>query len=141
MKADVQHFLDNLPAATREITLELRETVQGIMPEAHEFIYHHALTYGTSESSNDRFCYIAPFTSHVNLGFMFGTHLQDPGHLLEGEGKRLRHIKVRDPETIRNPAIRQFLQAAWAGAPEALAEMKAARRALRTGAVATDSRG
>ncbi len=72
MKETVPDFLANLPAATREITLGLREVVKAIMPEAHEFIHYHFLNYGTSESSNDRFCYIAPFTSHVNLGFMFG---------------------------------------------------------------------
>jgi hypothetical protein len=128
MKETVPDFLSNLSASTREITLGLREVVRGIMPEAHEFIYHHALTYATSESSNDRFCYVAPFTSHVNLGFMFGKDLEDPARLLEGEGKRLRHVKVRDQEAVRNPEFRRFLQAAWADAPKALEEMKAGQR-------------
>lgn len=44
---------------------------------------------------SDMFCYIATASHHVNLGFRCGASLPDPKHVLEGQGKRMRHIKFR----------------------------------------------
>ena len=41
------------------------------------------------------FGYVAVFTAHVNVGFFFGALLEDPAGLLEGTGKRMRHVKLR----------------------------------------------
>ena len=45
-----------------------------------------------------RFAYVNVFTSHVNVGFFQGASLPDPACLLQGAGKRMRHVKLR-PET------------------------------------------
>lgn len=39
--------------------------------------------------------YVNAFTSHVNVGFFLGAELADPGNLLEGSGKFMRHVKLR----------------------------------------------
>jgi hypothetical protein len=41
------------------------------------------------------FGYVNVFTSHVNVGFYMGAALPDPARLLEGAGKRMRHVKLR----------------------------------------------
>jgi hypothetical protein len=41
------------------------------------------------------FGYVNVFKSHVNVGFFLGAGLEDPAGLLEGTGKRMRHVKVR----------------------------------------------
>src|SRR5471032_1380379 len=41
------------------------------------------------------FGYVNVFTSHVNVGFFQGAALPDPAHLLQGSGKRMRHVKLR----------------------------------------------
>lgn len=41
------------------------------------------------------FGYVNAFTSHVNVGFFLGAWLDDPTGLLEGTGKRMRHVKLR----------------------------------------------
>ena len=41
------------------------------------------------------FGYVDAFSAHVNVGFYFGAALDDPARLLEGAGKRMRHVKVR----------------------------------------------
>jgi hypothetical protein len=50
---------------------------------------------------------------YVRLGFMFGGTLPDPQHLLVGEGKRLRHVKVRSRQEAANPALKRLVRAAW----------------------------
>src|SRR5687768_9906762 len=41
------------------------------------------------------FGYVNAFTTHVNVGFFRGTEIDDPGGLLEGTGKFMRHVKLR----------------------------------------------
>jgi len=41
------------------------------------------------------FGYVNVFTSHVNIGFFHGASLSDPARLLQGNGKSMRHVKLR----------------------------------------------
>ena len=59
------------------------------------------------------FGYVNVFTSHVNVGFFHGASLPDPAHLLEGSGKRMRHVKLR-PETATDAAaLHSLIEAAY----------------------------
>jgi hypothetical protein len=49
------------------------------------------------------FAYVNVFTAHVNVGFFQGAALPDPGHLLQGDGKFMRHVKLK-PGTATNVA-------------------------------------
>jgi len=51
-------------------------------------------------------------TDDVNLGFYYGADLPDPEGLLQGTGKLLRHVKIREPKAIRSRALRRLLEAA-----------------------------
>ena len=54
------------------------------------------------------FGYVNVFTSHVNVGFFHGASLPDPARLLEGNGKFMRHVKLR-PGTATNSAALRML--------------------------------
>jgi hypothetical protein len=41
------------------------------------------------------FAYVNVFTAHVNVGFYQGAAIDDPFGLLEGTGRRMRHVKLR----------------------------------------------
>lgn len=41
------------------------------------------------------FAYVAAFTTHASVGFFYGAFLPDPAEILEGSGKRMRHVKLR----------------------------------------------
>lgn len=59
------------------------------------------------------FCYVNAFTSHVNVGFFHGNALPDPSRLLQGNGKFMRHVKLR-PGTATDPmALRELIEAAY----------------------------
>lgn len=48
------------------------------------------------------FAYVNAYRDHVNVGFFVGALLEDPGQLLEGTGKRGRHVKLwpgREPDS------------------------------------------
>ena len=60
------------------------------------------------------YAYIAVQRSYVNLGFYHGTSPADPTGLLEGTGKKLRHVKLNDVASARNAAVTALLSQAIA---------------------------
>jgi hypothetical protein len=60
------------------------------------------------------FGYVNAFKDHVNVGFFFGALLKDPGRLLEGTGKRGRHVKLWPHREIDSAALAQLVDAAYA---------------------------
>jgi len=60
------------------------------------------------------FGYVNAFKDHVNVGFFFGAMLKDPVRLLEGTGKRGRHVKLRPGCEVNSAALAQLVDAAYA---------------------------
>ncbi len=59
------------------------------------------------------FGYTDAFKTHVNVGFFHGATLDDPAGLLEGVGKRMRHVKLRWGEPIDTAALNALIAAAY----------------------------
>jgi hypothetical protein len=59
------------------------------------------------------FAYVAAFRDHVNVGFFFGALLGDPAGLLEGTGKRGRHVKLRPQREVDAAALGRLVDAAY----------------------------
>jgi hypothetical protein len=59
------------------------------------------------------FAYVNAFKAHVNVGFFFGALLKDPARLLEGTGKRGRHVKLRPGREIDSEALADLVEAAY----------------------------
>jgi hypothetical protein len=60
------------------------------------------------------FGYVNVFTAHVSVGFFQGASLPDPAELLEGAGKRMRHVKLRPGMGVNEAALRALIEAAYA---------------------------
>lgn len=102
-------------ADVQAISLALRALLADVMPHITEVPWAKQKTIGYgvgAKKMSEHFCYIAPQANYVNLGFMYGADLPDPENLLEGNGKRLRHIKVRSRQDLDNPALRSLIKAA-----------------------------
>jgi hypothetical protein len=59
------------------------------------------------------FAYVNTFTSHANIGFFHGAGLQDPEGLLEGSGKRMRHVKLTRGLKADGAALGRLIDAAY----------------------------
>jgi len=60
------------------------------------------------------FAYVNAFKSHVNVGFYCGAMLEDPAGLLQGSGKRMRHVKLTPGKVADDEALGQLIAAAYA---------------------------
>jgi hypothetical protein len=56
--------------------------------------------------------YVYSATDHVQFGFFRGAALEDPKRLLEGNGKFVRHIKLRKSADIDERAFSALLRQA-----------------------------
>ena len=66
------------------------------------------LLYGTSERViSDGICSIGVFHRHVTLTFVEGVDLQDPGQLLRGAGKTMRHLRVASSADLDRKEVPQ----------------------------------
>ncbi|HTT00718.1 MAG TPA: DUF1801 domain-containing protein [Steroidobacteraceae bacterium] len=59
------------------------------------------------------FAYVNAFKSHVNVGFYIGAELADPKGLLEGTGKRMRHVKLKPGRAVDTVALSGLIAAAY----------------------------
>ncbi|MEM7342731.1 MAG: DUF1801 domain-containing protein [Chloroflexota bacterium] len=101
---------------------ELRRIIFHNYPEATEVVRlgDGAASYGVGpKKMSESHVYIMPKERYVNLGFWHGTSIPDPANLLEGTGKKMRHVKIRSLEAAASNEIATLIS-------EALKERRAA---------------
>jgi len=59
------------------------------------------------------FGYVNTFKSHVNVGFFYGAALKDATGLLQGNGKRMRHVKLNSGRELDAAALSDLIEAAY----------------------------
>ena len=59
------------------------------------------------------FGYVNSFKSHVTIGFFNGAALEDPAGLLQGNGKRMRHVKLPSNGSVNGTALSDLIGAAY----------------------------
>jgi hypothetical protein len=101
--------------AVRKLAKSLRALISKVYHDSIEVPWPRlrVIGYGIGPNkSTEHFCYIAPYRTHVNLGFNHGMDLVDPDGLLEGKGKNFRHVKIKKTADVKRPALRRLLHQA-----------------------------
>lgn len=127
-EAAVAAFLTGYPPQIAAICQRLRALVAQVAPDAREVLVarHNHIAYALSDMPSERIAYICLLREWVRLGFYYGGALDDPMRLLEGEGKRLRHVKVRTLEQAA--ALAPLLAAGWTAGEAARAARRRSQR-------------
>ncbi|MEQ8424245.1 MAG: DUF1801 domain-containing protein [Cyclobacteriaceae bacterium] len=76
-----------------------------------EDIFHDGYPMGCVDSSP--FAYVNAFSNHVNVGFFYGADLEDARGILEGSGKRMRHVKIKPGEVSDEKEIVSLIRASY----------------------------
>jgi len=110
----LDEFLNAYSPQIRELAMKTRGLILEVFPGAVEQVDvpSKIIAYGTGTRYADLICAIAPFSAHINLMFSKGASLPDPDGLLEGTGKKARHVKIRQVEDLERPAVRALLEEA-----------------------------
>ena len=99
------------------VFLALRALVREVMPDATEQLDlpDRVLAFGFGPTGGVRMSGLAvgliPHSAHVNVQLFDGAELPDPNGIVEGTGKRIRHVKCRELTDVERPALRAILVA------------------------------
>lgn len=103
-------FADD-PTGLRASVLEWFETMRRSGPDLRE-VLHDGFPYVCL--SDVPFADVNAFSAHANVGFVYGTELDDPTGLLEGTGRLGRHVKLRPQTDVDRDALGDLNAAAHA---------------------------
>jgi len=109
LHADFQKHLTQKNKKLQALYKAVRSLLIEMYPEGNELLYKtHALTsvYTTTLKLSDAYCHIPVYSEHLNLGFNFGTSLDDPKGLLQGTGKSIRHVPIKSKEELDNKDLK-----------------------------------
>ena len=112
---DLDTLLAPQTPIVREVVLALRSLVREVMPDATEQIDlpDRLVAFGFGPPGGTRLRDFAvgliPHRAHVNVQLADGALLGDPTGIVEGTGKRIRHVKCRSLDDLARPALRTLV--------------------------------
>lgn len=125
---EVDAWLLRQPPRLGEIARHWFERMRACGDDVRELLHDGAPTVCVRDAA---FAYVNVFTSHASIGFFYGAFLRDPKKLLEGSGKRMRHVKARVDEPLDEAELAALVDASYADILERLGEQKAPVRKTR----------
>ena len=107
---------DNLASHTPEVQAAARALEAIIGEELPDVVVQYdpgngLLAFGRSMKMRDLLFALIPHAGWVNLQLADGALLPNPDGLIEGTGKKIRHIKVRSGEAATDARVRAAIRA------------------------------
>ena len=107
----IDQWMRDQPEELGEIACAWFDVMRGCGADVRELMHDDQPTACVGEAA---FAYVDAFTAHVNVGFFNGAELDDPAELLEGEGKVMRHVKIKPGRPANETALRALIESAYA---------------------------
>jgi len=105
---DVTDFINQQPTMLRHLLNALRAVIFQAALHIEESMKYGIPFY----SYHGRLCFLNPRRETVILGLCKGAFLADVSGLLEGEGKEVRHVIIKNLADINQAALQTLLQEA-----------------------------
>ena len=120
LEADVDRLLAEHTADLQAIERALRATIRAEFPDAVEQVdfSNKLIAFGRSMRMRGLLFAIIAHKEWVNLQLADGAELADPDGLIEGTGKRIRHVKIRSLEAASSEPVIAIIRSQLAFRPE-----------------------
>ena len=106
----IDAWLDGRVGELREIAREWFEVMRACGDEVREVLHDGCPNACVGDVL---FGYVNVFTTHVNVGFFQGARLRDPDHLLQGNGKFMRHVKLTPGVEVDAEGLKLLIERAY----------------------------
>ncbi len=104
-RIDLDQYLSSYNEDMANLARDLRNMILDLVPDMNESIKWKNLFY----EKNGFICAIVIHKNHVNLQFARGTELLDPDRILEGSGKKIRHMKIHNSKDINSEKLKNLI--------------------------------
>lgn len=115
-EAQLDSFIDRYAVEVGADARRALAFMRARLPTATRLVYdnYNALVigFGAGRKVGDVIFSIALYPRYVTLFFAKGVELPDPHHLLEGNGKGVRHVKLRPISRIESREVGELIDAA-----------------------------
>ncbi len=115
MTTEFEAAFRNAEKAMLALAMKARALLFKLDPKIVETVWQKQKIagYGVGPKKlSEHYCYISVHKAHINIGFNWGADLPDPTNLLDGAGKKLRHVKIANEKDLAAPALKALLRAA-----------------------------
>ncbi len=124
VEVQIDSFLAKYSPAIAGELRAARLRLRSLFPRGHELVYdnYNALVFGfaPTERTSEALLSVAGYPKWVTLFFLNGVKLEDPSHLLQGTGSRVRSIRLSSAEQLADPAVHSLIEQAVGPYREAL---------------------
>ena len=103
-------WFDDVPDPLRWRVRPWFERMRGCGADVRELLHDGCPVACVGDAA---FGYVNAFSAHAAVGFFRGAALADPAGLLEGTGKRMRHVKLRFGGDRDEEALADLIAAAY----------------------------
>lgn len=95
-----------------------RRKIRALIPRGYELVYDNynalGIGYGPGRKSSDVIVSIVAYPRWVTLFFLYGAKLDDPKSLLQGQGRRVRSIRLQSPDDLDRTEVKRLIAQALA---------------------------
>jgi hypothetical protein len=108
-------FRPDVAASATAAVVKMRKRLPGAIELVYDNYNALAIGFGPTERASDAVFSIAVFPRWVILCFLqSGAELPDPEGLLEGTGRKNRHLRLQSPDDLDRRAVRALMKEALA---------------------------
>lgn len=106
----IESWIQDHPGELGEIARCWFDVLRDCGDDVRELLHDGHPTACVGEAA---FAYVDAFRAHVNVGFFRGAELADPDHLLVGNGKLMRHVKIVPGAEVDSTALVKLIETAY----------------------------
>jgi hypothetical protein len=110
----IDRYTPEIARRARAVLKKMRRRLPGSVELVYDNYGALAIGFSPSERPSGALFSIALYPRWINLFFLHGATLPDPKGLLQGDGTRVRHVRIDDAATLDDPAIVALMKAALA---------------------------
>ena len=108
----MSRYTPEVAACARRALVKMRERLPGAVELVYDNYNALVIGFGPSERASEAIFSIALYPRWVNLFFLDGAKLSDPGRRLRGAGKLVRSIVLSNASEMDDPEIRKLIDQA-----------------------------
>ena len=109
-------FLAKFTPEVEALARALIDRMRARLPGAAILVYDNynslAIGFGPDDKASHAILSLAVFPRWVTLHFLHGVGLPDPDGILRGDGSRVRHVRLFEPDALDDPRIEALIAAA-----------------------------
>jgi hypothetical protein len=112
LKDFLSAYTPEIASLARGLLVRMRRRLPGAVEMVYDNYNGLVIGFGPSERVSEAVFSLALYPRWVNLFFLQGAAIADPGGLLQGAGSKVRHMRIEAVAQLDDPRVGELLERA-----------------------------